>query len=83
MPRESGPAYAAFLAYREMVPKRTFVGAADQVGKHESLLRRWAACHRWGERVWRWDLHQASQEESVVRQQREGMLRERLEDVAI
>ena len=81
MPGESGPAYAAFVAYRDLGAKRSFVGAADQIGKHESLLRRWAACHRWGERVWRWDLHQASEEESVVRQQRETVLRERLEDL--
>jgi hypothetical protein len=78
---ESGPAYAAFLAYLELGPKRSFVAAARVVGKRESLLRRWAGRHRWRERAWQWDLQQARQDETVVRQQREIVLRERLEDV--
>jgi len=81
MPGESGPAYSSFLTYRELGPKRSFVGAARLAGRHESLLRRWAARHRWRERACGWDLHQARQDEAVVRQQREGVLRERLEDL--
>jgi hypothetical protein len=81
MSGESGAAYAAFLTYRELGPTRSFVGAARVVGRHESLLRRWATRYRWRERAWLWDLHQARQEETVVRQQREAVLRERLEDL--
>jgi len=81
MPGESGPAYAAFVAYRDLGAERSFAGAARLVGRHESLMRRWATRYRWRERAWEWDLHQARQEETVVRQQREAVLRERLEDL--
>jgi hypothetical protein len=72
MPAESGPAYAAFVAYRDLGPSRTFKAGADQAGKHESLMRRWATRNRWRERAWAWDLHEARQEEKVVRQQGPG-----------
>jgi hypothetical protein len=81
MPGESGPAYEAFLAYRDMGSRRTFVGAARVVGKRESLLRRWAARHQWRERVWQWDLQQARQDATVVRQHRAAVLSERLDDL--
>ncbi len=81
MPGESETAYAAFLSYLEMKPRRSFVGAARLVGKHESLIRRWAERHRWRERAWAWDVHQSRQDESVIQQQREAVLRERLEDI--
>ncbi len=80
-PDESAVAHSAFLAYRDLGPARTFIATARSLAKNERLLRRWAVGHRWGERVWRWDLHQASREETVVRQQREAVLRERLEDL--
>lgn len=78
---ESGPAYAAFLAYRDMGTTRTFVATARALGRHESLIRRWATRYRWRERAWRWDLRQADQDEAAVRQQREEKLRDRLEDL--
>jgi len=78
---ESGPAYAAFLTYRNLGTRRSLVGAARLAGRHESLLRRWATRYRWRERAWGWDLHQARRDEAVVRQQREGALRERVEDL--
>ncbi len=78
---ESAPAHEAFLCYRDLGPRRTFRVAAAEVGKHESLIRRWAKRHRWRDRVWAWDLHQARQDEKVVRQHREARLRERLEDL--
>jgi hypothetical protein len=81
LPAESGPAYAAFLAYLQLGPRRSFVGAARVVGKRESLLRRWAGCYRWRERVWQWDLQQARQDETVVRQHRSAVLSERLDDL--
>jgi hypothetical protein len=81
MPGESGPAYAAFLTYRNLGTRRSFVEAARAQGRHESLLRRWGMRHRWRERAWLWDLHEARQEETAVRQQREAVLRERLEDL--
>jgi hypothetical protein len=81
IPGESGPAYAAFLAYRDMGATRTYVATARSLRRHESLMRRWATRHRWQERAWRWDVQQAGQDEAAVRQQREGVLRERLEDL--
>jgi hypothetical protein len=81
MPGESGPAYAAFLACRDLGRSRTFKATADRVGKHESLMRRWATRHRWQERAWRWDVRQAGEDEAAVRRHREGVLQERLEDL--
>jgi len=81
MPEESAAAYAAFVTYRDMGPERSFVGAARLLGRHESLPRRWAKRHRWQERVWQWDLEQARQAESELRQHRETVLRERLADL--
>ena len=81
MSGESGAAYAAFLAYRDMGATRTYVATARSLRRHESLLRRWATRHRWRERAWRWDVQQERQDEAVVRQQREGALRDRLDDV--
>ena len=81
MPGESGAAYAAFLAYRNMGATRTYVATARSLRRHESLMRRWATRHRWQERAWRWDVQQAGQDEAAVRQHREGVLRERLEDL--
>jgi len=79
--QESAQAYEAFLAYRDLGPSRTFKATADRVGKHESLMRRWADRHRWRERVWAWDLHEARQDEAAVRQQRDEMLQQHLDDV--
>ena len=81
LPAESGPAYAAFLAYRGTGPERSFVGAARVVGKGESLLRRWAGRYRWRERAWQWDLQQSRQDEAELRQHRATVLRERLDDL--
>lgn len=81
LPVESGPAYAAFLAYRDMGPERSFVGAARVLGKGESLLRRWAGRYRWRERAWQWDLQQSRHDEAELRQHRATVLRERLDDL--
>jgi hypothetical protein len=81
MPGESGPAYAAFLAYRDMGATRSYVATARSLRRHESLIRRWATRRRWQERAWRWDVQQAGQDEAAVRQHRDGVLRERLEDL--
>ncbi len=78
---ESAQAYEAFLAYRDLGQSRTFKATADRVGKHESLMRRWAYRHRWRERVWAWDLHEARQDEAAVRQQRDEMLQQHLDGV--
>lgn len=78
---ESAEAYEAFLAYRDLGRSRTFKAAAAHVGKHESLIRRWANRHRWRERVWAWDVHEARQDEAAVRQQRDEMLQQHLDDV--
>jgi hypothetical protein len=81
LPEESGPAYAAFLAYRELGPTRSFAAAARTLGKNIALLRRWSGRHRWRERVWQWEVQQARQAESVVAQHQTNLLRERLDDL--
>jgi hypothetical protein len=80
-PDETEAAFAAFGAYREAGPSRNLAAVARALHKHESLLRRWAARHRWRERAWAWDVSQAREEEATVRQHCAGVLRERLEDV--
>jgi len=81
LPGESGAAYAAFRAYRDLGPGRSFVGAARLLGRHESLLGRWGKRHRWRERAWAWDVEQARQDEAQLQQHRQTLLRERLEDL--
>jgi len=56
LPKESPPAFEAFACYRDLGARRSFVAVARQVGKDESLIRRWADRHGWKERVWQYDL---------------------------
>jgi hypothetical protein len=81
LPGESGPAHAAFLAYRDLGQCRSFAATARALGRHESLMRRWATRYRWRERARAWDLHETREQETVVRQQQETLLRERLADL--
>ena len=81
LPNESGKAYQAFRAFLDLGPDRTLAATVRLLGKSESLVRGWAARHDWRHRAWLYDRHQARAEETVVRQHREAVLRERLEDV--
>ncbi len=81
LPGESGPAYEAFRTFLELGPRRSVAEVVRRVGKKESLLWRWVTRHDWRHRAWLWEARQAGDDEVVVRQQREGVLQERLEDL--
>lgn len=49
--KESGKAFAGFLGFVELGPGRTIVAIAEKLGKHPSMIRRWARMHRWAERA--------------------------------
>ena len=76
---ETPVAYAAFVCYRDLGAKRTIVAVARELGKSESLLRRWAHRHEWRERVWAWDASQARDAEAVVRAEYQEALRRQLQ----
>lgn len=57
-PEESTPAYAAFVAYRDMGAERSCAKVARELGKSCTLVTRWSARHRWVERVTAWDAEQ-------------------------
>jgi hypothetical protein len=48
---ESGEAFRAFVAYRDLPGKRSIRKAAEIVGKSHQLLERWSACWSWVSRV--------------------------------
>lgn len=53
---ESGPAFAAFILYRDMGLERTQREVAKQCGKNPSLVSRWGAQYHWRQRCVTWDL---------------------------
>lgn len=53
---ESGPAFDAFVAYRDD-PDRSLRAVAQQLTKSGSLIRRWSVRHHWVERACAWDDH--------------------------
>jgi len=77
---ESARAYAAFVAYRDLGPERSLAKAAEQAGRHVSLLKRWSARNRWRDRAWAWDVAQAREAADALRQQREESLRRQARD---
>ncbi len=52
-----------------------------RLDKGESLIREWARRHDWWRRAWLHDVHEARQDEAAVRQQRDEMLQQHLDDV--
>lgn len=77
---ESGQAYAAFQVYLGLGLQRSFVGAARQLGKAESLIRRWADKHDWRRRAWQWDQQQQREDIQVVRRERSESIRRSMRD---
>lgn len=69
LPKESDPAWEAFVMYRDMGLGRSLGKVARQLGKSKTLLDRWSQKNRWRVRVVAWD-------EDLDRRQREGMVRE-------
>ena len=68
---ESDKAFAAFTLYLGMGAQRSAQAVAGQLGKSEQLMRRWAARHRWTERVAAYGAHMAG----VARQAQELAVR--------
>lgn len=52
---ESGQAYEAFCAYRDMGANRTLRAVAAGLGKSVALISRWGTDHRWVSRTEAWD----------------------------
>jgi len=78
---EEGPkAYAAFRVFLELGANRSFVAAARQLGKSESLLRRWADRHGWRERAWQYDLSRDREAEALARQELAETMKRQLQD---
>jgi hypothetical protein len=75
---ESSPAYRAFAHFRDMGEDRTIAATARELGKSESLLRRWAARHEWWPRVREWDLENEREERALARRERAESRRQRL-----
>lgn len=58
-PGETGKAYAAFLAYRDLGVGRTCAEVGRALGKSSELIRRWRKQWGWDERCASWDGHLA------------------------
>lgn len=71
-PRESDPAWQAFVAYRDSEIPRSIRRTAAALGKSDTLIGQWSSRHDWQDRVAAWDLEQD-------RQRREAMGRENVE----
>ena len=80
MSGESAAAYSAFLMYRDCESPRSLTKAAQEMGRHSSLLKRWSSRYRWRERVLAWDVSQAREAEEALRRQREESLQRQVRD---
>lgn len=54
-PDEGAKAFEAFVAYRDMIGRRSQRAVAEKLGKSETLISRWSSQHRWRDRVASWD----------------------------
>jgi len=60
-PGETGPAWAAFILYRDMGPSRSHVRTTEALGRppgYVGMLTKWSRINGWVERVNAWDSHQ-------------------------
>ena len=64
-PGESGPAFEAFAAYRDMGEKRTISAVARQLNKSGTLCHRWKLKYDWRARA---DAYDASIAEEAIKQ---------------
>ena len=84
--KESGPAFAAFQAYREMGPQRSTAKVAQSFSKSKRLIDRWSGTHDWVARASAWDKHldqkgQKAEERAVAAMRtRHIKIAERLQD---
>lgn len=57
LPEESGKAYEAFAAYRDMGEGRSLNAVSRHLSKSEQLLKRWSSAYRWVARAAAWDAY--------------------------
>lgn len=57
LPEESGPAWAAFVVYRDLGPSRTLAKAAETLDKHPTTLSEFGRKYQWEPRVRAWDAY--------------------------
>ena len=69
---ETAKAYEAFCVYRDLGIGRQYAKTARELGKNESLIRRWARAWNWKERAEVWD-------KSVTEAARREAIQERME----
>jgi len=82
-PDESPKAYEGFLDYRGRLSiERTFLGVARALDKPYSLIRRWAKRFGWERRAWAWDVTQTRGDEEVARRERDGVVRQLMDDAS-
>jgi hypothetical protein len=56
--KESAPAFAAFVRYRDMGPDRSLARVARELGKSTTIVERWSARDHWVARVAAWEVEQ-------------------------
>lgn len=52
---ETGPAFEAFLTYRDLGPGRTFAAVVEKLQKSDTLIHKWKKEWNWRERADAWD----------------------------
>jgi len=67
---ESGKAYSAFLAYRDLGIERSLTKAAEKVTKKKQTLHRWSVQWDWRDRSYAWDRQMQEAEERAIMKER-------------
>ena len=80
--REGEEAYAAFLAYRDLGPRRTHEATRKRLGKRPGYLKpieRWSALRDWRWRACAWDDHLQAERDEVAAEEAAKWERRRLQ----
>ena len=81
-PREGERAYAAFLAYRDLGPRRTHEATRLRLGKKPGYLKpieRWSSLGDWRRRANSWDAHLQAERDKVAAEEAAKWERRRLQ----
>ncbi len=81
-PREGEEAFAAFLAYRDLGPRRTHEATRVHLGKRPGYLKpieRWSTLRGWRLRASAWDDHLQSERDKVAAEEAAKWERRRLQ----
>jgi hypothetical protein len=68
--KESSKAFAAFLAFRDLGPERTYEKVARKLQKSAPLIARWGKRHNWHHRAADWDEHNDREVQRELRSRR-------------